>query len=437
MLANKKGGGMRMIRSLARRLRLSLLVGLVACLSLTHAARAQETLTVYLWRAWTQTTSGALGIWFDGVKQEFEAKYPEVKVEYQYVDFGADPILLAIAGGNPPDVTIASIAYALDLYDRGVLRSLNEYWEKSPVREYTFFPSSRIYNNRNGEVFGVPWSMEAETIVYNMDLFDQSGISTHPDALGSWDELVDAAKKLHREDASGVVRVAGFNSGLSVANFAGWLYSNGTTLYNADFTGVAFESSAGLQTLEFLSDLFNVHRVHGLGSIEAFHGGQVAMTKYQLPAGAMIANAPFPAGQTDLPPGPSGTTRSTVSWSNMFVIPAAADNPDAAWRWIEVMLSPSQQEKLTRTFGFPMSPYVEAYDTPAVEEAVERFPSIANTPRILGDAGVYPFVRYAEVSAAIQPILNQVREGRAGAQAALSEIARLMNAILGQQAVQQ
>ncbi len=412
---------------------LSLLLGIILSVSITQAAPAQETITIYLWKAWAQTSAGTLGHWFDGIKEEFETKYPDVKVEYQYVDFGADPILIAVAGGNAPDATIASIAYALDLYDRGVLRPLNDYWEKSVVQEYSFFPSTQIFNNRNGQVFGAPWSMEAETIVYNMNLLEQSGISTDPDALGSWGELVDAAKKLHREDASGAIRVAGFNSGLSIPNFAGWLYANGTTLYNQDFSGVAFESSAGLQTLEFLSDLFNVHRVHGLGGIDAFHAGQVAMAKYQLPAGAMMANAPFPVGQTDLPPGPSGSKRSTVTWSNMFVIPKEAKNPDYAWRWIEVMLSPGQQEKLTRTFGFPMSPYMEAYDTPAVEEAVERFPSIANTPRILGDAGVYPFVRYTEIAPVVQPILNHVREGEIGAQAALSEITRLMNSILSEQ----
>lgn len=422
-----------MIRPNARRLLISLALITAMFFTLVGTSFAKETITIFLWKAWAQTSAGTLGNWFDGIKEEYEEKYPDVEVEYQYVDWGADPILIAVAGGNAPDATIASIAYALDLYDRGVLRPLTDYWEKSPVQNYSFFPSSQTYNNRNGEIFGAPWSMEAETIVYNMNLFEQSGISTAPDALGSWGELVTAAKKMHREDASGAIRVAGFNSGLNIPNFAGWLYSNGTKLYNDDFTGVAFDSSAGLQTLEFLSDLFNVHRVHGLGGLEAFHAGQVAMTKYQLPAGAMMANAPFSVGQTDLPPGPSGSKRSTVTWSNMFIVPKEAKNPDHAWRWIEVMLSPSQQEKLTRTFGFPMSPYMEAYESVAVEEAVTEFPSIANTPRILGDAGVWPFVRYTEVSPMVQPILNQVREGEIGAQAALSEISRLMNSILGPQ----
>lgn len=419
---------------MGRVLRRWTLRGLVAALALLvcGAARAEESIRVFLWRAWAQTSFGTLGHWFEGVKEEFEAKYPGVRVEYQYVDWGADPILIAIAAGNPPDATIASIAYALDLYEQGVLRPLTEYWERSPVREYRFFPSSQVYNRSKGEIFGAPWSMEAETIVYNIDMFEENGIDSHPDALGSWDELVEAAKKMHREDSGGAVRVAGFQSGLSMASFAGWLYANGQPLYSDDMTRAVFETSAGLETLEFLADLYNVHRVHGLGGIDAFHGGQVAMIKYQLPAGAMMAEAPFRVGQTDLPPGPSGRKRSTVSWSNMFVIPKEAKNPELAWKWIEVMLSPAQQERLTRTFGFPMSPYAEAYDTVAVYEAVERYPAIENTPRILQDAGVYPFVRYSQAAPVIQPILTQLVNGQISPAAALSEMVRLYNVVLGE-----
>lgn len=413
-----------------RRFWISVLITTILMISVVGTGQAKEKITVFLWRAWAQTTSGTLGQWFEGVKEEFEATYPDVEVEYQFVDGGADPILIAIAGGTPPDATIASVAYALDLYDQGVLRPLNEYWSRSPVNEYTFFPSAQVFNQRDGIIFGAPWSMEAETIVYNIDLFEQNGLDPHPDALANWDELIAAAKRLHREDASGQIRVAGFQSGLSIPNFTGWLYANGGRLYTDDLSGVALESAEGLETLEFLSDLFNVHRVHGLGGIDAFHGGQVGMIKYQLPAGSMIAEAPFRVGQTDLPPGPSGTKRSTVTWSNMFVIPKDAANPDWAWKWIEVMLSPGQQEKLTRVFGFPMSPYQEAYDTIAVREAVERFPSIENTPRILSDAGVWPFVRYTEAAPVIQPILTQIVNGQIGPAAALTEMARLFHAIL-------
>ena len=270
-----------------RRFWISVLITTILMISVVGTGQAKEKITVFLWRAWAQTMSGTLGQWFEGVKEEVPGDVSGCGSRVSIVDGGADPILIAIAGGTPPDATIASVAYALDLYDQGVLRPLNEYWSRSPVNEYTFFPSAQVFNQRDGIIFGAPWSMEAETIVYNIDLFEQNGLDPHPDALANWDELIAAADTLTVRTL-GPIRVAGFQSGLSIPNFTGWLYANGGSLYTDDLSGVALESAEGLETLEFLSDLFNVHRVHGLGGIDAFHGGQVGMIKYQLPAGSMI-----------------------------------------------------------------------------------------------------------------------------------------------------
>lgn len=154
------------------------------------------------------------------------------------------------------------------------------------------------------------------------------------------------------------------------------------------------------------------------------------MMSHQLPGGAALAEAPFRAMQTDFPVGPSGSKRSSSGWSNMYVIPRGAKNPDLGWKWIELMLSAGQQAKLTEGFGFPMAPYREAYASLAVERAVRQLPAIANTPRILTDAAVWPYIRYTEVAAVAQPLLNRMVNGQLAPAAAMEEVVRLVNGIL-------
>ncbi|MGI6082091.1 MAG: ABC transporter substrate-binding protein [Limnochordia bacterium] len=401
---------------------------LVFILGLGAPVLASEQITVFLWKAWTGAQHGTVGEWLEVVKDEAESNFPNLKVHYHYVDWGADPLVISIAGGVAPDASIASIAYAFDLYDQGVLMSLTEYWNRSSLVKYEFFPSAQIYNQFRGDIFGVPWSMEAHTIVYNAEMMEQAGLNSSPTALGSWDELVAAARKMYRADGSRVT-VAGFTTGLNLPMFAAWLYANGGQFYNNQFNGVAFNNQQGLETLTFLGDLLNLHRLGGLGGLPAFHAGQVGMLTNQIPAGALLHGATFRVGQTDFPPGPSGKRRSTVGWSNMYVIPEAAKNPDLAWAWIETMVSIPMQAALTEIHE-PMSPYRQAFGSSTAREVFRQRPYIANTPDILAAAGPYPYIRYDETSRVANPLLTQVANGTMAPTAALDEISRLMDQIL-------
>ena len=404
---------------------------LIGALALPAAAAE---LTVEIFGAWRSENWRHIGQWLDGIAEEYERKYPGVTVNY-VASNGVEGLILAAASGmSSPDVAIASVQWARDAFDRGLLRPLNEYWERSPVGDLNFFPSARIFNQKDGVIYGAPWSMEAYTIAYNADLFEQAGLPIHPDAIGSWDEFLAAARRLHRVDDAGNVVVGGIGIGLSFQQFASWLYANGGQFYTADYSAVAFDSPQGRETIEFLAGLLVHQRVTGAGGLANFHAGRVAMTAHQLPAGAMLAEAPFRALQTDMPPGPSGTQRSTATWSNMFTITTMSRQPDLGWAWIELMLSLEQQEKLVEGFGYPVSAYREAYSSPVFIDALRRHPYIENTPRILQSAGVWPFLGLPEVlrQGTAQQLLTAIARGEAEPVSTLGEIARLYNLAMQQ-----
>ncbi|MGI6082737.1 MAG: ABC transporter substrate-binding protein [Limnochordia bacterium] len=409
------------------------LLMIVLGLSMSLPMMANEkSITAFLWKAWTMPPHEPIGDWLELVREEFQVRHPDVTVEYMYANFGADHLIVTIAGGLAPDVAIASIGYALDLYDQGLLRSLSDYWSKSRVAKYDFFPSAMVFNQRDGRIFGAPWSMESYGIIYNAELFEEAGLNSDPYGIGSWDELVNAAKKLTRR-VDDRITVTGFNVGLSTATLAGWLYANGGQFYNQTFDGIGFDDARGHQTLAFLADLHNVQLplVRGPGGAQAFLSGQVAMMGNNLPAAGYLRDAPFRGGQTDFPPGPSGTHRSSVCWSNMFVIPEAARNPDLGWAWIETLLDPDLQAKLIEMHEL-ISPYRQPYSSRAAREVVRQRPYLFNTADILANAGPYPYVRFREISEVINPMLTRMANGQLAPESLLSEVTRLVNPILKQ-----
>lgn len=416
------------MRRCSRTVRVATYALLLLLFSLSPVASAQE-IKVEVLSAWWTENWRHIGDWLDGIKEEFEKKYPGTTVTYEN-SRGIEGLILAAASGTrSPDVALARIAWAQNAYRDGLLTPLNKYWDQSPLKELTFFPASMLFNQRDGEIYSFPWALEAYTIVYNVDMFEEAGLDPDPDAIGSWDELVAAGRRLHRETDAGQVRVAGFHTGLNFPLFASWLYANGGQFYNDDFTAVAFDSPQGRETIEFLAELLNHHRLGGFSGLSAFHGGQVAMMTHQIPAGAVLSEAPFRAAQTDFPPGPSGTKRSTATWSNMFAISSRAEYPDLAWAWIELMLSPEQQDRLTLGYGFPQAPYLEAYFSEAATQMIQRQPFLENTPRILENAGVWPFVGYDDVTkdGVTVTLLNAIATGNADPVPTLGEIARLFN----------
>lgn len=397
-------------------------------------AWAEESVTIYLWEAWLGEAHYATGLFFDAVKAVFEEENPGVKVHYQHVPFGPDTLILAVSAGIPPDASIVSVAYAVDLYELGVLAPLNEYWERSPIGSYTFLPSARTFNRAGEIIYGVPWSMEATTIIYNVDMFEELGFDPDPDAMATWDDFIAYGRSLHRVTGDGQVTVAGFDGGLSLPTFVAWLYSNNGAFYADDYKSVAFNTPQGRETLKFLAELYTIHQLGGLSGVGNFHAGRIGMQLSQIPATAAVTDAPFRAAQTDFPRGPSGRKRSTVGWSNMFALIQGAARPDLGWKWIETMIRIDLQKvRAQLRASFPNAPYLEVYQAHSeaeVQEMLRNAPYNVNTLRILQDAGVYPFYRYQALNPVLGPLLTQVRLGQQAPESALEEMVRLANVIL-------
>lgn len=263
-------------------------------------------------------------------------------------------------------------------------------------------------------------------------------MDARPETLATWDNLENAAKRLVRKEGSGAITRSGFVNENSTMSFISYVYTNGGTFYNDDFTEVAFNNSRGIEALEFMYRVlheFDVVRpgastndmINGAASIIFRNTSSIPTFEQQAPGYTDWLN------MVPVPQGPQGTGMGGASWSNMFVIPAGAEKPDLAWRFIQLWLSPRVSvERFLHWGGKNVnSARLDVLQSDAFIDAIKRYRHMENAPIIFNTGGPYPNVHYTELSRAIGPLLAEVyRDARSAAPTALAEAERIGNSIL-------
>lgn len=411
--------------------RVAFLAGLLLAV-VVGPARAKSALVVW---DWWEPSNPQIKAWFDWVKTNFEAKNPDVEVQYQFFDWNTyrEKLITAVAGGLGPDVAQLSIIWARDLYDAGLLADLTSLVQKTPsVAPGQFVPTTQAYNQKDGHIYGITLVMDSSALVYNVDMFDQAGLQSEPFALKTWEDLVTAAKKLTKRDANRVTR-SGYSYWVSPELFTSWLYSNGGAFYTPDLRRTAVNSRQGLETLTFLKDLQLTYAVFDPNAA-TFEKETAAMASMGTWSGSYIAtaNPNIRFGMTSYPKGPSGNGRGTTTWGNMMAILKGTRNLDAAWRYVTFVTSLEAAFTLLNQVDRPTSPRLDYYRSETWRRAVRERPWMAPMPEIAQVGGPYAFLRYAKVASAIQPLLEGAVAGRTPPQEALLKLSQQTDSILAE-----
>jgi multiple sugar transport system substrate-binding protein len=383
------------------------------------------------------------------VRDGFSAKYPEVKTEQLQVEFGKvylEKLVAMTAGGTPPDVVFSSIIWGRDLWSDGLLEDLGPYIARTPsVAANQYVDAAHFYDSWKGKTFGVPHVGPDFNVFYvNRKLLQEVGIAATDDALAkwTWDDLAQAHLKLVKRGPDGKVSRPGviYTPGGNLTNFAVWLNTNEGAFYNKDRTAVAFNDAKGRQVLQFKADLHGKYK-----------------TDEELPAGIDLYNRGFPEGgvpimyagswnqrnflanpvaqsldytMINIPRGPSGTRQGTVAWTNMNVMAKGSKNKDAAWAFIEHYSSlPVAIQQFT--IWKQVSPRKDFLDSNEWKEATKQAPSYTNFRKIADTGGVYPYIKFNDVSDGLLPLVKEAAvEGKRSVSDTLGEMERLANQIL-------
>lgn len=406
-----------------------------------QSAGSKTVLTVWDW--WSQADPKTKAF-FDWVKTTFEERNPGVEVHYQVYGFGeyVDKILTASAAGVGPDVIAMSVLFAWDLWDKGVLADLTTRIDADPsFAKDLFIPSTQVYNRRNGHVIGSPWYIDTANLYYNAQHFREAAIDDTPFALETWDDFAKAAKKLTRWDGNELKR-AGYQmwpwSGFTgLQAYASWLASDGESFYNSDFTAVNFNNPAGLETLQFLTNLKHESRASANYPDAQFIDGTASIVDWHTGATTYIGQAApeIDLRMTNFPQGPSGSKRGTMSWGNMLGILDTSKHKDLAWKYVAFATSLETNIAMLTKMDRPTAPRLAFYQSDEWADAVKDNPLFAVVPDIVYSSAAYTYPFWGQpvlTTDVAKQFMGAVQTAEIPPKQAITEATRLLNGVLAE-----
>ncbi len=288
----------------------------------------------------------------------FSVENPDILVKYEPITGDYKQVLLTgIASGTEPDVYYIDIFWWQELAKNDVLLPIDDLMTGSGVARTDFIPALLDAFTYNGITYGIPKDFNTLGMFFNKDLFDAAGLA-YPTDDWTWTDLKATATAL--TDLTDPNKpVYGFCTAPDAGRFPAFVFQNGGTVMNADFTDTTLDSPAAIEAAEFYTSF----RTEGVGAMPSdvgegwqgtvFGKGQCAMV-YE---GAWLIpylRDQFPGlkyGVVIPPAGPvgEGNLIFTVAWG----ISANTQNPDAAWRVVNYLTSEASQKTVLES-GFAL-----------------------------------------------------------------------------------
>ncbi|MDR3144698.1 MAG: extracellular solute-binding protein, partial [Treponema sp.] len=231
---------------------------------------AAKTVTLYTWWSESERTTG------EALVADFLASHPRLKVEENYIPYNEyhSKLNTMMAADNAPDVFYQTEALINEWGEKGACADLYPYFSKAGIDPDRFHVASALFKTGN-HLWGISPSIVTTCLFYNKELFRQAGVTPPPDSATNpwtWEQFVDAAKKLTKDANGYTPNDPGFNYDLIVQYGAvaptdsSWkwlalLYAAGTTLYKENGTALEIVGPVGTDMIQKIANLSLVNRV--------------------------------------------------------------------------------------------------------------------------------------------------------------------------------
>lgn len=277
----------------------------------------------------------------------FEEQNPDIDI--QIVQIPSDDYsqkLLSLQGtNNAPDIMLLMEADYPKYVENEYILPITDQVESSDKMDVTkFIPSiSDIMYSEDEQIYGLPWCVATQLLYYNKEMFDKAGVE-YPTADWTYDDFESAATKLTSSDGS----VYGSDA---ITDTVVWYsmfgqYNNEKSLLNSEskfdindgIIGAAKEEAKLTNELKVMPK-----PTTGSASADIFMSNQAAMTRQGSWYMSIYQDLPF---AWDVAPMPAGTNDYSALHTGFFTINSKTKSADAAWKFVEFMLSDDGQELL-------------------------------------------------------------------------------------------
>ncbi|HVL23045.1 MAG TPA: ABC transporter substrate-binding protein [Thermomicrobiales bacterium] len=228
----------------------------------THRAMAQDSaVAVDFWNWWDVGRQPLM----DSIIAGFQEEFPDITVNNvpQTWDRRDEVVTTALAGGDPPEIIMASRQEIVKFADSGALAPITQFVKDAGIDPEAYYPSEINSMWWKDELYALPMPTaggETGLYFYNTTLFEEAGLDAEAPPE-TWDELDAAAEKLTKRTSDGALEQVGANLFVSNLVFLAQLYTNNGTFLSDDLKTVTFNSDQGVETLQWLLDFSTKH--HG------------------------------------------------------------------------------------------------------------------------------------------------------------------------------
>lgn len=176
-----------------------LLFVIVLVLSLAATVGAQEQIVIRMYGGYADDGGAGYPL-IEHYLREYERLNPHIKIENLGREHDPEKLITLFIAGEAPDIIEAGTHHIYDLYSRGLLMPVPE--ELAAKLRAEIYPISIESLTHNGKLMGVPIENMSTGILYNKQLFAESGIAAPPTTVA---ELEQIGRLLMRQQADGTV----------------------------------------------------------------------------------------------------------------------------------------------------------------------------------------------------------------------------------------
>jgi multiple sugar transport system substrate-binding protein len=341
------------------------------------------------------------------IVKRFNDQSKTIEVELQIIpqDQVLPKLTTAFSGGAGPDALAMSPAWLSNFAAAGWLENLEDRLSSSGL-DKEILPialiQGRMYKNT---AYMAGCVVDTYPLFYNTAMFDEAGLSGPPETIDEFHEyakqLTDAANNRY-----GYFQLGG--PGWSFQQWSYWMIAQGgigvdNTLFDGDGKCI-FRRPEAVAGLDRWLSLYQVDKVSPEASVSAtfndaanaFNAGQIGMafgflgyiTNFRDGIGA------DKFGVAHCPSGPAG---EFVHYGcNGFCIGSGSDKKDAAWEFLQFLLTPEINGWLNQEWGAIPSiekalneEYLQDPHFEAPKAMVQEVDALVHTPRQLADWGTY------------------------------------------------
>lgn len=318
-------------------------------------ALGKDRVVLQYWDKWTGIEAEAMR----KVVEQYNASQSEVEVRYLSVSQIERKLMLAIAGGNPPDLA-GIYSHVLSIYaENNALLPLDGLLRETDIREENYIPVYWEAVRHRGFTWGLPTTPSTVALYWNKAIFREAGLDPEkpPTSLAELETMNDAL--LIKEADGRIVRIGhtpqepGWWNPLWVYWFGGRLDEApnrpvvDTPAVRATFDWLqSYPKRFGGQALQALRNGFG----NFASPQNSFFTGRVAMTlqgpwlfnfiAQYAPKDFEWGVAPFPSVD------PEKFPNVTIAECDVLVIPKGSKHVKEAFRFLQYVSSQAVLEKL-------------------------------------------------------------------------------------------